>query len=238
LAPPHWNFTIIKESTVKKNIVRIAIDGLMTIFLLLAYAYQITDHTAHEWIGLAFVVLCITHIVINKHWYKNIFKGKYNLLRIIQAAINILLLAVIAVLLVSGLLLSRSVLSFLNLPGDLLYRQIHTTAAYWLYIIVSIHIALYWNRVLYTMKKLTGIERENQIRIIIMRLLVFMIAIFGIWSFIDRDMFAKLFLGFSFDYWDASRPTILFFVQTLSIIVLFTFSTFYFLKLIAWIKNK
>jgi hypothetical protein len=50
-------------------------------------------------------------------------------------------------------------------------------------------------------------------------------------------MFAKLFLGFSFDYWAPERPFILFFAETLSIMGLFVFVTYYFMKLGFWLKN-
>jgi hypothetical protein len=44
-------------------------------------------------------------------------------------------------------------------------------------------------------------------------------------------MFAKLFLGFSFDYWPAERLFILFFAETLSVMGLFVFVTYYGMKL-------
>jgi phosphotransferase system glucose/maltose/N-acetylglucosamine-specific IIC component len=63
------------------------------------------------------------------------------------------------------------------------------------------------------------------------RILAFLFAVFGVWSSFDRDMFSKLFLGFSFDYWPEERPAVLFFVVTLSIIAVYVFMAYYTLKM-------
>jgi hypothetical protein len=55
------------------------------------------------------------------------------------------------------------------------------------------------------------------------------------WSFFNRDMFSKLVLGFSFDYWPEERPAFLFFIETLSIMVVHVFVTYY---VLAWIDVK
>lgn len=44
---------------------------------------------------------------------------------------------------------------------------------------------------------------------------------FGVWASYDREMGAKLFLGFSFDDWDLERPAALFYVSTFSLICLY-----------------
>ena len=56
---------------------RIIIDLAMTLLLLGAYAYRITGDAAHEWIGICVFALFIAHNIINRKWYKSIFKGAY-----------------------------------------------------------------------------------------------------------------------------------------------------------------
>jgi hypothetical protein len=155
---------------------KLILDFSMTILLLCAYAYRITGDTAHEWIGISVFVLFITHNIINRRWYKNIFKGKYTVRRALITTFNVLIALVTSTLLVTGLLHSRAVLAFL-------------------------------------------------------------FAAFGVWSSFYRDMFAKLFQGFSFDYWDEARPALLFFVLVLSIIAVYVFFTYYLLKIYGR-KNK
>ncbi|MCL1932072.1 MAG: DUF4405 domain-containing protein [Treponema sp.] len=204
--------------------VRIIIDLCMTILLLCAYAYRIIGDIAHEWIGVFVFVLFIAHNVINYRWYKNIGKGVYTARRVIMATVNALLALTMATLVITGFLQSRIVLSFLNLPGDMVLRQIHTTTAYWGLPLIGVHIGLHWGI-------FTNFINKNNFIIIAVRILACLFAAFGVWSFFDRDMFAKLFLGFSFDYWPPARPSILFFAETLSVMGLFIFAAYYGMKI-------
>ena len=210
---------------------RIALDIAMTILLIAAHAYRITGDIAHEWIGVSVFVLFIAHNVINYRWYKNIGKGTYTAQRVIMTTVNALLALTMATLVITGFMQSRIVLSFLNLPGSMLLRQIHTTAAYWGLPLIGVHIGLHWGM-------FTKFISKDRIIISILRILAFLFAVLGVWSSFDRDMFSKLFLGFSFDYWPEERPAVLFFTETLSVMGIYVFVIYYFIKLVSWLKNK
>jgi phosphotransferase system glucose/maltose/N-acetylglucosamine-specific IIC component len=77
---------------------------------------------------------------------------------------------------------------------------------------------------------MTKTDGDNRARKIIMRVLAFALAAFGVWSSFDRDMFSKLFCGFSFDYWPEERPAILFFAVNLSLMAVYIFVAYYALK--------
>jgi hypothetical protein len=216
-----------------KLVTRLVIDLAMTLLLLCAYAYRIIGDTAHEWIGVSVFTLFIAHNIINWRWYKNIFIGKYTLRRTITAIVNIALAFTMVTLIVTGLMQSRTILAFLHLPGGMVLRQIHTTAAYWGLPLIGIHLGLNWNGFINGMKKMTGIASENRVRSIIARVFGFLFTAFGIWSSFDRDMFSKLFQGFSFDYWPEERPPILFFTAILSIIGIYVFVTYYVFRILA-----
>jgi hypothetical protein len=113
----------------------------------------------------------------------------------------------------------------------MLLRQIHTTVAYWGLLLIAVHIGLHWGMFINTAGNMTGITSKNHVRTIIARLLAFLIVITGVWWSFDRDMFSKLFQGFSFDYWDEERPALLFFAANLSIMAIYIFLTYYILKL-------
>jgi len=214
-----------------KQALRIALDIAMSILLLCAYAYRIIGDIAHEWIGVSVFVLFIAHNVINFRWYKNIGNGAYTARRVIMTTINALLALTMATLVITGFLQSRIVLSFLNLPGSMGLRQIHTTAAYWSLPLIGVHIGLHWIM-------FTKFISKNRLFVCIMRILAFLFAIFGVWSSFDRDMFSKLFLGFSFDYWPEERPTVLSFVVTLAIMAVYIFAAYYTLKILECKQKK
>jgi uncharacterized membrane protein len=210
---------------------RIIIEFAMTTLLLCAYAYRITGDAAHEWIGICVFALFIAHNVINRKWYKSIFKGKYTPRRAVMTACNIALVFTFAVLLITGLSQSRTVLAFLHLPGGMLLRQIHTTAAYWGLPLIGVHLGLHWGMFVKGTCKKASVNAKNRAYAITAKITVFLFAAFGVWASFDRDMFAKLFLGFSFDYWNEERPAILFFAAMLSIMAVYVFVTYYTLKI-------
>lgn len=210
--------------------VRIIIDLAIIILLLCAYAYRIIGDTAHEWIGVSVFVLFIAHNVINYRWYKNIVRGAYTARRVIMTTVNVLLVLIMATLVVTGLTQSRTVLSFLNLQGGIVLRQIHTTTAYWGLPLIGVHIGLHWGM-------FTKFISNHRLFILIMRIFAFLFTAFGIWSSFDRDMFSKLFLGFSFDYWPSEKPIVLFFAETISIMGIYIFTAYYFIKILDWLKR-
>ncbi|GHT61506.1 hypothetical protein FACS1894109_20120 [Spirochaetia bacterium] len=177
-------------------------------------------------------VLFIAHNVINRTWYKTVFKGKYTLRRAIMTACNAALVFTFAIVLITGLLQSRTVLAFLHLSGGMLLRSIHTTAAYWGLPEIGVHLGLHWRMFLKGTCKMLGVSGKNRARAIAAKITAFLFAAFGVWASFDRDMFAKLFLGFSFDYWDESRPAVLFFAAMLSIMAVYVFITYYTLKIV------
>jgi hypothetical protein len=217
---------------------RLTLDLTFTILLLCALMYRATGDAAHEWIGVAVCAVCIAHNVLNWKWYKTLFKGTYNLRRGMMTAINLLLVLAMATLVITGLLHSRTVLAFLRLPGDMLIRLIHTTAAYWCLPLIGAHLGLNWRIILNAFHKILKTNSKNRTRKIVIRVLAFAVAAFGVWSSFDRDMFSKLFLGFSFDYWPEERPAILFFAVNLSIMGLYVFITYYALALLERGKQK
>jgi hypothetical protein len=214
-----------------KSAVRLSIDLAMTISLLFAFAYHITGDVAHEWTGVAVFILFIAHNVINRQWYKNIFRGKYGYKRIVMTAVNIPLAFLMTAVIVTGFLQSRAVLAFLDLPGGMLLRQIHTAAAWWGLVFISLHIGIHWQMIINGARQMAGMSGKNSVRTGIARVLAFLTAASGVWASCDREMFGKLFQGFSFDYWDGSRPAVLYFAVMLSIMSVYICAVHYALKL-------
>jgi hypothetical protein len=213
-----------------KQILRIALDIAMTVLLLCALAYRITGDAVHKWGGIVISALFAIHIFINRHWFKTMFKGTRKLRRVLLTAVNLLLVIAAATLIITGVLETLWTPSFLLIEGGITLREMHTTAAYWLLPLTGVHIGLHWEM----FSKFTG---KNNLIIAITRIFAILLLAFGVWSFYDRDMFAKLFLGFSFDYWPLEKPVILFFAETLSIIGIFVFITYYCMKLVYRLKN-
>lgn len=113
----------------KKLVIRIVTDVLMTISLLLLMPYSLLSETAHEWIGIAMLILFIFHHVLNRRWIKSVAKGKYKPLRIIQTLLVVVMLLLMLGSMVSGILLSTHIFKDINITGtSMAARQVHIGA--------------------------------------------------------------------------------------------------------------
>ena len=72
-----------------KKKIRIIIDISMTVMMPLLMAYSLIGELFHEIAGSLIFILFIVHHILNKKWYSNVAKGKYNARRIFQTILNI-----------------------------------------------------------------------------------------------------------------------------------------------------
>lgn len=204
---------------------------VVTLLYIVALGYRLTGAVSHEWIGLAFYALCMLHLVVNRCWFKRITKGRYTFRRHISTVLNILLSLSMMILCVTGILGSRHIFGFLSFNGDMDIRQLHTFVAYWGLVLLGIHTGLQWTKVLTGLRGAPGIANMVVMKGIRIGLLLLMV-VYGVWASFDRAMGSKLFLGFSFDFWDTGRPELLFYTHNLAILALYTVFTYYLSKFI------
>ena len=76
--------------------------------------------------------------------YGAIFKGKYNPYRIMQTVINCCILICTIFLMISGIILSNQLFTFLNIQSGLGFARIaHLLSSHWYYLFMSLHIGLH-----------------------------------------------------------------------------------------------
>ena len=213
-----------------KRSIRIIIDIAMIFSLLFVYGFQLTGKILHGLSGISVLTLFVLHLVMNRNWFRSLFKTKYTFRLALKTFINILLTIAAGTVIITGVIEAWAPPFFFQFENIITVRQVHTFAAYWLWFLIGVHVGFHWEMVVQRICK-------NRLVTFIMSVFALVVAIFGIWSFIDRDIFAKLFLGFSFDYWPRERPVILFFVETLSILGMYIFVTYYIIKLINLLKE-
>lgn len=88
-----------------KMILKLAVDMGMTTALLLLMAYELVGQAAHEWIGIGMFALFIIHHILNSSWIRNLLRGRYNPVRIMQTGFVLLILSAMVGLMVSGTIL-------------------------------------------------------------------------------------------------------------------------------------
>lgn len=212
---------------------KLALDLGAMILILLSFAYPVTGNVVHEGLGFSLLVLFVAHnLVLNRAWYRCLSKGKYGRRRNTGIAINLLLLVATLILLVSGAINSRLIAEVLGMAGDVLPREVHTTAAYWFLVLMSVHLGMHWRLIMTEARKLFGFSPALGWRLALARLVAASIAGYGITAAFERNLWARLVAYFSFDYWGFGQSVWGHFGQYLAIVGVFVFLAHYGLSLI------
>ncbi len=197
----------------KTQRLRMTIDITMTILsiILMGGNYLFPADLVHEILGVGLFVLWALHIILNRRWYGAIFKGKYNPYRVMQTVINCCILICTIFLMISGIILSNHIFTFLNIQGGLGFARIsHVLASHWYYLFMSLHIGLHVGRLF-----------QNATAKIIPRIILALVCAYGIYAFIARGVWKYLILQQQFFFFDLERGYILFAIDYISIIILF-----------------
>lgn len=199
-----------------------SVDICMTVLLLALMAYHITGALAHEVIGVGMLILMISHIILNWSWMRSLHKGKYNVFRVFQITTNTLLLVSMLVQMISGIVLSRYVFTFLPISGGFSYaRTMHHLCAYWGFVLMSIHIGLHWGMIIAMTRKAAKQAPLVANRAIPLRVIAILIAVYGVYAFISRQVPEYMFHQIQFSFFDYEQPAILFFLDYFAIMGLF-----------------
>lgn len=203
-----------------KQKIQMTVDLAMVILLPLLMAYSLVGEKAHEWIGTGMFLLFILHHILNSFWLKNLFKGLYSGIRIIGTILDLLLLVVMFALPFSGIMMSRHVFSFLDFGGLYFARTLHLLAAYWGYILMSLHVGFHWSMISGRIKRMMFSSSSKHI-VIILRMIAVLLFAYGLYAFFQRDIGSYLFLQNQFVFFDFSEPIYLFLADYLSVMCLF-----------------
>lgn len=220
-----------------KMIIKICVDIGMTITLLLLMAYELVGHEAHEWLGIGMFVLFVTHHILNRKWSGNLLKGHYTPLRIWQTLLVVLVLLCMIGSMVSGVILSRHLLSFLPINGGYSFaRSLHMVSAYWGFVWMSLHLGLHWSMMMAMARK--AFPGTLPVRTWILRILAAAIAVYGIYAFVARDIASYMFLKIQFVFFDFEEPLIFFLLDYLAVMGLFVFIGHYFAEFLKRYSRK
>ena len=224
------------------NKFRISLDITMTVLsiILMGGNYLFPADLIHEILGVGLFVLWAVHIILNHRWYSAIFRGKYNPYRVMQTIINCCILICTIFLMISGIILSNHIFTFLNIQGGLGFARIaHLLASHWYYLFMSLHIGLHVGMITNKMchpapinchpelvsgshaEEIPKQVRHDKLRKIIPRIILALVCAYGIYAFIARGVWKYLILRQQFFFFDLERGYILFAIDYISIIILF-----------------
>lgn len=209
-----------------KMIVKVVVDVAMTVALLLLMTYELIGQAVHEWIGIGMFVLFVLHHILNGKWSKNLLKGKYTVLRIMQTVLVAFVLLSMLGSMVSGVILSRHALSFLPISGGRAFaRSLHMISAYWGFVFMSLHLGFHWSMMMGMAGKL--VKKPSEIRKWVLRAVAILIAGYGLYAFIKRDIGSYMLLKTQFVFFDFEEPLPLFLLDYIASMGLFVVAGHY-----------
>ena len=160
--------------------------------------------------------LFIAHHVINRKWWTNSRKGKYNAVRILNTVVNLFLAVFMILQPLSGILMSKYVLKEVTISGaSSTLRTIHMTLAYWGFIMMSFHLGLHIRAISAKIN-----SRMNKCIRTVVTVLFLMIALYGIYAFIKRGIGDYLLMRVMFAFFDFNESKIRFLLDYTAVMVL------------------
>ncbi len=214
--------------------IRILIDMLMTIFFIILMGYFITGNKVHEILGTITFVLFIIHNILNIKWYKAILKGKHNFQRIFHIVINLLLLVAMLGMMVSGIMISSNVFSFLNIQTTMFGRKLHMLSTSWGFILMEIHVGLHLNSMMSKINK----KMKNSTFEYVYYFGLLILEGLGLYSFISTKVWEDMLLVNDFKFYDYNQNGIIFYLKYIGIVVFIELTVYLIFKLINKLKNK
>ena len=191
-----------------RQFMRLAVDALMTVALLLLMAYSLVGEAAHEWLGAGICVLFILHHILNIHWSRSMFKGRYTTFRTVQTVLVVLVFLTMAGCMVSGVILSRWVFAFLRpMRGQSWARVTHLLCSYWGFVFLGLHLGMHWGTIA---KKFPEWTKPVGL----------LAAAYGLAVFFRRHIWRYMFLVDQFVFYDFDEPLVLFLLDYAAVMIL------------------
>lgn len=200
-----------------KQIVKYAVDFVMTLALLCLMAYQVTGEALHEWIGVGMTVVLIVHHILNIKWYGALFKGKYSAYRIVSTVTNTLLLGSIALTAFCGMSMSNHAVPFLYGMADMVFaRTMHLALSFRSFILMGFHLGLH-------LPTITAKVKPNKTVKIISTAAFTVLAGIGLWLFFKNGIPDYIFFKSHFAFLNHDKSAVLVFLENLMIEFFFAF---------------
>ena len=134
------------------------LDSILLVAFLVSYETTLTGIAVHEWLCIAFFILLLVHLLFHWDWVVSVmakfFRKLFHQSRL-NFVVDLLALVMFMTVMVSGIMISRSVLPFFGLQGsrDFVWRFLHSSSADLLVFLIALHFALHWKWIVYACKR-------------------------------------------------------------------------------------
>ena len=196
----------------KKSILDIA----LTLLLGAQMAYSMISEVSHEISGLCMVALLALHHALNGSFHSRLFKGRYTPYRIALTVMDVAMLIIFLTQAISGLVMAKHV-RLLNVNGASKARTAHLQGAYWGFVLCGVHAGLHTTGLLRRWLRMKHRSTKAVVAVIVLVLLVS-----GGAAFVKRGLPGYLTLKQQFVFFDYGEPLVLFFLDYVLMLFMFT----------------
>ena len=137
---------------------KLVIDAALFIAFLIIMDPRSSGITVHEWLATSLLAVVVIHLLLSWDWIVQItrrFLGRTNNQSRLNYILNWLLFMDGAVIMLSGFMISESVLPFLgiSLPRNFVWRSLHNLTANLFLVLLGLHTAMHWGWIVETFKR-------------------------------------------------------------------------------------
>ena len=184
---------------------KLTLDVVMYGLLLFLLSYKPgSGLLLHGKIGLALGGLFILHLTLNFRYFKSLFKGRYNKVRLSYLILNLALIVCFVAVVIRSVQMSGDVFLFSPFYSTQYARSLHTLSTAWFFVLISLHIGLHLHGfILRKRRQLTKISYK-----LIFNLIFLGLFISGLWAFFTIEstrnllLLPKIFMPFNlFDFY-------------------------------------
>ena len=210
----------------KKYLFQLVQDLVLTVLLLSLFGYHLYEEVTHEWLGLVFLGLIISHISLNTWWLKKLFDGHYPPYRLFQTTVNFATFLLFLTACISGIMLSKHL--FAEMPfhttSDLM-RKIHMTATHWLQIAVGVHLGLHWKAITNLFANAYRLNLDHWLAKRLIPACWLIIGAYGLWTFMQRELLPYLLIKVDFAYFNFGESLTRFYFDFFAILIAVAYAT-------------
>jgi uncharacterized membrane protein YhaH (DUF805 family) len=128
---------------------------------LVAYNPPLTGIAVHEWLGIAFLATLVGHLLVHWQWVATVTRRLFDRPARgsrLDYAVDLLLFVALTATVVSGVMISRSVLATfgLSVPRNRAWRQIHEMGADASLAALAVHVGLHFEWVMAQGRRMLG----------------------------------------------------------------------------------
>lgn len=186
----------------KLNYIKFALDLAMGIIFAFLFNKQVLGGMKfHEIAGLAIGVAVLVHVLLNYKWVvnvsKSIFSKKVTLRTRLVYILNILLLIDMAIIIISGIGISKILFPNLGFYNSFLNQRTHISAAFIALTLIGIHLGLHWKWVINVFKKIIKLNKSNKAFGYLSKLAAVLVLTYGIYSMAAVNYVSKTVQIFS-----------------------------------------